>query len=148
MIKRAIEFIRTTWCGLHLDTSHSEEDLLHFSGDASFKRLDETDAEFRERIRARLQDDSDASYMKGNRAAYARILVLVAGELGADTTEGKLAAMLAERAAVVSALRDLCETYGDNDWSDNLYLPDVIEKHFVRHLVEECEDAAAEVGGG
>lgn len=39
-----------------------------------------------------------------------------------------------ERAATVRTLRDICEHYGDQDWPDDLYLPDVIEKHLRRHL--------------
>jgi hypothetical protein len=31
---------------------------------------------------------------------------------------------------------DLCADYGDNDWTDDLNLSDVIEKHLARHLRE------------
>lgn len=34
-----------------------------------------------------------------------------------------------ERLELVSVLRRLCAKLGDNDWPDDLYLPDVIEKH-------------------
>ncbi len=77
---------------------------------------------------------SDQDWTLGNRAAYARMLVLIAGELGADTSEGKLASLLAERERTVTKLREVCAEHGDNDWPDNLYLPDVIEKHLARYL--------------
>lgn len=39
-----------------------------------------------------------------------------------------------ERTETVHALRELCKEFGDNDWSDDLHLADVIEKHLARHL--------------
>ena len=33
-----------------------------------------------------------------------------------------------------ATLRRVCAEYGDNDWSDDLHLSDVIEKHLERHL--------------
>ena len=44
--------------------------------------------------------------------------------------------LYAERQATVVALRVACQTYGDNDWDDDLFLPDVVEKHLVRVLDE------------
>jgi predicted secreted protein len=46
----------------------------------------------------------------------------------------QFAALKAERLEAVAALRALCARHGDNDWSDNLNLSDVIEKHLGRHL--------------
>jgi hypothetical protein len=31
-------------------------------------------------------------------------------------------------------LRRVCAKFGDNDWSDDLRLADVLEKHLLRHL--------------
>ena len=41
-----------------------------------------------------------------------------------------------ERADAISALRRICERHGDNDWTDDLNLADIIEKHLGRHLGE------------
>ena len=49
----------------------------------------------------------------------------------------QLAALRAERLEAVAALRRICSEHGDNDWSDDLNLSDVIEKHLARHLGEE-----------
>ena len=40
----------------------------------------------------------------------------------------------AERESVVFALRDICDAWGDNDWTSDLHLADVIEKHLHNHL--------------
>lgn len=45
-----------------------------------------------------------------------------------------------ERAAIVAMLRQVCAEHGDNDWPDNLYLPDVIAKHLWRNLPDPVED--------
>jgi predicted secreted protein len=37
--------------------------------------------------------------------------------------------LIRERIETINVLRDLCEKYGDNDWDDDLYIPDIIEKH-------------------
>lgn len=39
-----------------------------------------------------------------------------------------------EREQTISALRNICSTYGDNDWDDDLHLADVIAKHLHRNL--------------
>jgi hypothetical protein len=39
-----------------------------------------------------------------------------------------------EREKTISALRELCAAFGDNDWPNDLHLADVIEKHLGKHL--------------
>lgn len=73
----------------------------------------------------------DRSFEQGRWSAYRDLLTRIAGELGTDTSEGKLAALLSERLETVRVLRALCAEHGDNDWPDNLYLPDVLEKHIA-----------------
>jgi hypothetical protein len=53
----------------------------------------------------------------------------------------KLGRAVAQRREIVAALREVCEAYGDNDWPDDAYLPDVIEKHLGQHLDEKAEEA-------
>lgn len=89
--------------------------------------------------------DTEAAYIAGHRAALARMLTLVAGELGKGTDAAAVAALHAERLRTIAVLRELCEEFGDSDWSDDLYLPDIIEKHLARHLRDrevEREDNA------
>ena len=55
---------------------------------------------------------------------------------GYELEETKQAALISERAQTVLALREVCGEFGDNDWSDNLHLADVVEKHLGRPLRE------------
>lgn len=49
--------------------------------------------------------------------------------------DDKTAASLAkERFETLVKLRELCRDFGDNDWTDNLHLADVVEKHLGKHL--------------
>jgi len=79
----------------------------------------------------------EQSYGIGRNRAYITIMMNCAKALGFDGTEALNTARVAwieERQAAVNALRDLCETFGDNDWPDTLHLGNVIEKHLARHL--------------
>ncbi len=42
--------------------------------------------------------------------------------------------LILEREVLIVQLRDVCDHFGDNDWNENIYLPDVIEKHLFKHL--------------
>jgi hypothetical protein len=41
-----------------------------------------------------------------------------------------------ERKQAIAVLRELCGKFGDNDWPDDLYLSDIIEKHLGDYLEE------------
>jgi len=84
-----------------------------------------------------MTEKEEKAYMRGCREPWKRILAEAARELGYDTPEGKLAALINEREQAVAALRDVCEAYGSNDWPDNLHLADIIEKHLGRPLDDE-----------
>ncbi len=85
------------------------------------------------------QDDIDRSYTDGRKTAFRRLLVMCLSELGdsLDDTERQLIIARDERADAVIALREVCESFGDNDWKDNLYLSDVIDKHLHRPLASQ-----------
>ncbi|MFA4974135.1 MAG: hypothetical protein WC683_16115 [bacterium] len=72
-------------------------------------------------------------YAEGNRHALIQMAGHLIAELGATESTPSLASLMLraqkERLETVSALRRLCARHGDNDWPDDLYLPDVIEKH-------------------
>lgn len=55
----------------------------------------------------------------------------------AEPPEGESKDWSIERAETVAKLREICAEHGDNDWDDDLYLPDVLEKHLWNHLPEE-----------
>jgi len=85
------------------------------------------------------EDAHERGHIEGRRSAYRSLLGQIAVELGVETTEGQLAALLAERMDVVASLRQACTDHGDNDWPDNLHLRDVIDKHLVCYLDEDEE---------
>lgn len=78
-----------------------------------------------------MNEEQERAYEQGEKAAYARVLSVCVDGLQQD---GNGERWRVERAAIVAALRGLCEEFGDNDWSDDLHLGDVIEKHLARHL--------------
>ena len=71
------------------------------------------------------------AYSAGQRALAARILSHLLPYLGGDMDAE---AWRLERADVVARLRELCADFGDNDWTDDTHLGDVIEKHLGRAL--------------
>lgn len=78
-------------------------------------------------------ESKDRLVSQGMRLAWRRILGEAIRELG---EEGNAESWRVERADIVAMLRQVCEHHGDNDWSDDLHLGDVIEKHLWRHLEE------------
>lgn len=57
-----------------------------------------------------------------------------------------------ERDETRAVLRDLCGRFGDNEWPDDLYVPDVLRKHLEEHLndreLQHRDDLAREEGDG
>lgn len=82
---------------------------------------------------------SEQMYIRGRRAAMVSVLAHVLRDLGYEDTEATRAKWVIEREQTVVALRDVCRDFGDNDWSPELNLADVVEKHLARHLQDEEE---------
>ena len=80
----------------------------------------------------------EQSYKRGQREAHIRIMQECVCVLGVTDPATEHISWIAERQAVVSALRDLCEDFGDNDWPDESHLGDVIEKHLAPHIHMAC----------
>lgn len=79
----------------------------------------------------------EQSYTQGGNAARIGIMMHCLRGLGFEDAEAAGVAHVAwigERQAAITALRDLCDDFGDNDWPDTLYLGDIIEKHLARPL--------------
>ncbi len=77
-------------------------------------------------------DQRDEAWTAGRKSMAASILQCCYHEL--DPNDKEKSVLLAERNQAVVILREVCGEYGDNDWPDELYLPDVIEKHLFRNL--------------
>lgn len=77
------------------------------------------------------QDSEERAYVLGHRMALRQVLELCVRQLGYDDPGSTAVKWIAEREAAISALRRVCEDYGDNDWDERLHLADVITKHIV-----------------
>lgn len=76
------------------------------------------------------------AYQRGKRAALLAILADCVDGLGYGDVISQKVAWVSEREHAVAALRKACDRHGDNQWSDNAKLADVIQKHLVDHLDE------------
>ena len=60
--------------------------------------------------------------------------VTIDGVIYIPATEAAEGSLAIEREDTVRALRVVCSEFGDLNWSEDLHLADVIEKHLHRHL--------------
>jgi len=77
---------------------------------------------------------SEQDYIEGSRGVWINLLRQCVKELGVEDIEAEKAQWLIERQETLAMLRQVCEEHGDNDWSDNLHLSDVIDKHLWKYL--------------
>lgn len=73
-------------------------------------------------------------YQDGKRQVLIGMALHFLRELDEQSTVVVKLRWIAERLEVVTALRRICERYGDNEWDENLHLVDVVEKHLENHL--------------
>ncbi|MBE9479820.1 MAG: hypothetical protein IMY80_07625 [Chloroflexi bacterium] len=83
----------------------------------------------------------ERSYIEGRNSVLLHILEFTLRQLDIDKADIETGhyAWIEERKSAVNQLRELCKEFGDNNWSDDLHLGDVIEKHLARHLHRERE---------
>lgn len=80
-------------------------------------------------------NNEEQSYEAGRRQALLLLLTFCMKQLGYEDLDTKRqAALVRERVEAIITLRSLCDEFGDNDWEDDLYLADIIEKHLGKHL--------------
>jgi hypothetical protein len=79
-----------------------------------------------------MNEAEETAYTQGKRAAWTSMLATCLRNLGYDAPD--VAQMVLQREQTLAALRSVCADHGDNDWSDDLSLADVIEKHLHHHL--------------
>ncbi len=99
-----------------------------------------------------MTEAEESVYMRGERAVYRQLLGVALRGLSVDDAPDDLAAahlriarLEAHLADARAGLRSLCDDFGDNDWGDDLYLADAIDKHLGRHLHGEDVDARDDV---
>ncbi len=79
----------------------------------------------------------DERWSRGYRAALVAMLGDVLHRLGYDDVEAQRAKWIIEREQAVAKLREVCGDFGDNDWTNELHLADVIDKHLARYIEVE-----------
>jgi hypothetical protein len=79
-------------------------------------------------------EDEEQAWIRGHRAALTSILSDCLTGLGYQDTEATRAKWIIEREQTIAKLREVCGDHGDNEWSEELHLADVIDKHLARHL--------------
>ena len=70
---------------------------------------------------------SEKDFSKGWESAMANIAGTAIAQI--NTSKEDRASLLLERYYAITALRQLCEEHGDNNWADSLHLADIIDKH-------------------
>jgi len=86
-----------------------------------------------------MNQNEEDYFVLGQRSSLRSILRHILREMGADDPIAVAAQAIAEREEIVTALREVCAEYGDNDWPNDLPLADVIQQHLAKHLDEEAE---------
>ena len=82
-----------------------------------------------------MSDATERAYVDGCRSVWVRLIAQARTALGYS---GRTASsFIVEREQAISALRDICEEHGDNDWPDDLSLADIITKHLARPMEED-----------
>ncbi|HEY3499036.1 MAG TPA: hypothetical protein VGK73_30300 [Polyangiaceae bacterium] len=79
-----------------------------------------------------MTEAEEKAYVEGSRAMWRQLLAQALRELGYE--ENRLAGAAKQLEETRAVLRRVCAEHGDNDWSDDLHLADVVEKHLERHI--------------
>ena len=81
---------------------------------------------------------TEAAFEAGERSAYTSLLRQCLRNLGYDENIGSdervVATLILGRQEALACLRDVCDAWGDNDWTYDLSLADIIKNHLARHL--------------
>lgn len=96
--------------------------------------------------RSNIADERDRIYSEGCNSVYREFLMAACRGLGRPSTapdatpdqlRARIAVLEAERSAAISKLREVCAEHGDAGFTDDLYLPDIIDNHLARYLGDE-----------
>ena len=81
-----------------------------------------------------MNEVEEAVYEEGHQMALIGMLTHCLKELGYENAAAQAAAWVVEREQTLAVLRRLCREHGDNDWSNDLHLGDIIEKHLEPYI--------------
>lgn len=85
-----------------------------------------------------MTEKEEQIYLQGNQQAWLHIVQEALKHL-CPTTQKEITKIMyinavKERTETILGLRRVCEDFGDNDWEDELYLTDIIDKHLGKYL--------------
>lgn len=83
----------------------------------------------------------ERAYIEGKNTVYREQLAAAIAGLGTYYRDRTIATRMLERSEVIAVLRRVCEDFGDNNWSDNLHLVDIIEKHLIPYLIKRVDSS-------
>ncbi len=87
-----------------------------------------------------MNEEQEQLWIHGRKAAYESMLGNCLHAIGITDPIAQAAAYLEERIATIAYLRSVCADHGDNDWSDDLHIPDILEKHLMPYLGTEGDN--------
>lgn len=80
-------------------------------------------------------NESEQGYRDGQKYVWEYLLVECIHHLSMeDDPFAQVVHLSQERRETIAVLRRLCVVLGDNDWPDELYIPDILEKHVLPYL--------------
>jgi len=87
---------------------------------------------------------TEFDYENGRKQALISMIQHCMKELGhdLDNNTSQLLGLLKEREDAIIRLRELCRKYGDNEWLDDLYLSDIIDKHLTLYILKMDQDSS------
>ena len=77
---------------------------------------------------------NERHYIDGSRAAWSFMLTQCLQHLGESVMDAGSSRWVVEREEARLALRRVCEEFGDANWTSDMNLADVIEKHLVPYI--------------
>jgi hypothetical protein len=86
-----------------------------------------------------MNPSEESAYIEGSRRAYITILQACLKHLGVHDPVAGQHRWILERQETLAMLRTICAEYGDLDWTDDLHLRDILDKHLYRYLADEEE---------
>jgi hypothetical protein len=129
----AVENIRSNIFYWMMRNHHRDEKSYAMLGQVK-ERLTESLKNANETLEPPDEDQLEASCERGAKSAWMQMVSQCIQNLGWTTDVGHLVRMQMERQKAINVLRDVCKDHGDNDWPDDMNLPDIISKHLGRYL--------------
>jgi hypothetical protein len=81
-----------------------------------------------------MNDSGESAYTEGSRRAWINMLQLCLQHLGVNDPVAGHHRWIMERQETIAKLRSICAEYGDDAFDDDLYIPDILEKHLYCYL--------------